>query len=78
MRTKETTLPSVIDTTQKLAKPEPMYQLELALKGLVAAMADALDTQFAFTKLGIKDRFWKLVVNPDNALNFCYILLQQG
>eukprot|EP00957_Ditylum_brightwellii_P093061 7085992-Ditylum_brightwellii.AAC.1 len=76
-RTKETTLPSVDDTTWKLYKPESMHQLGSTLKQLVAAMADAPDTPFAFIKLDIKDRIWRLVVNPDSAWNFCYILAQQ-
>eukprot|EP00957_Ditylum_brightwellii_P093943 7154020-Ditylum_brightwellii.AAC.1 len=53
-----------------------MVQLETCIKRLVAGMADNYDKNkpFMFTKLGVKDGFWRLVVNEDDAWNFCYVL----
>eukprot|EP00957_Ditylum_brightwellii_P114422 8723589-Ditylum_brightwellii.AAC.1 len=32
------------------------------------------DKPFIFSKLDVKDGFWRLVVNKEDAWNFCYIL----
>ena len=46
------------------------------MKRIVATMADHFHPQkpFIFTKLDIKDSFWRMAVNDDNAWNFCYVL----
>eukprot|EP00957_Ditylum_brightwellii_P003634 274811-Ditylum_brightwellii.AAC.2 len=68
--------PSVNNITNKQAQDKAMYQLGSSLKRLVATMADADNTLFAFAKLDIKDGFWHLVVHPDDVWNFCYVLPQ--
>eukprot|EP00957_Ditylum_brightwellii_P168441 12821685-Ditylum_brightwellii.AAC.1 len=54
-----------------------MYQLGSMLKCLVVTMADSGPEPFAFTKLDIKDWFWYLVIHPNNAWIFCYMLQQE-
>ena len=68
--------PSVNDTTTKLAPPEAMVQLGLSLKRIVSIMArhHNVALPFWFTKLDIKDGFWRLVVNGSDAWNFAYVL----
>lgn len=54
-----------------------MAQLGLALQHMVALMANNMDTNtpFIFIKLGIKDRFWQMLVSDNNnAWNFAYVL----
>ena len=67
---------SVNSATTKLAPQQSMSQLGSALKRIVATMADHFHPQkpFIFTKLDIKDGFWRMAVNDDNAWNFCYVL----
>ena len=67
---------SVNDTTVKLAKQQSMTQLGSTLQRLVALMAKNHDLKkpFKFTKLDIKDGFWRMAVNDLDAWNFCYIL----
>ena len=68
--------PSVNETTNKMAKPEAMAQLGNCLKRLVALMADNYDINlpFMFSKLDIKDGFWRMRVSNDDAWNFVYVL----
>ena len=67
---------SVNDTTKKLAKPEAMSQLGFCLNRIVATMADNFDPDkpFMFTKLDIKDGFWRMRVANEDAWHFCYVL----
>ena len=67
---------SVNETTSKKAKPESMTQLGLTIKRIVATMAKNYDktTPFKFSKIDIKDGFWRMAVNNENAWNFCYVL----
>ena len=67
---------SVNENTNKLAKPEAMVQLGQSLKRIVATMADNYDPNlpFRFTKLDIKDGFWRCAVSDNDAWNFCYVL----
>ena len=67
---------SVNETTIKLAKKEAMDQLGSALKRMIAALADGQDDgrEFLFSKLDIKDGFWRMVVSEEDAWNFCYII----
>jgi hypothetical protein len=74
--TKGKSFPSVNETTNKLSKAEAMVQLGHSLKRLIANMADNFnsDKPFYFSKLDIKDGFWRCAVNNDDAWNFCYVL----
>ena len=67
---------SVNSTTTKMAPPETMAQLGTSVKRLVCTMANNYDPNkpFIFTKLDIKDGFWRLAVNDSDAWNFCYVL----
>jgi hypothetical protein len=67
---------SVNETTNKMAKPEAMAQLGLCLQRVIATMADNFDLSkpFIFSKLDIKDGFWRMRVSNENAWNFCYVL----
>ena len=67
---------SVNSKTTKLAPPETMAQLGTSVKRVVCSMANNYDSSrpFIFTKLDIKDGFWRLAVNDDDAWNFCYVL----
>ena len=67
---------SVNDTTIKKAPQESMAQLGLCLKRLIAVMADNYNPQkpFMFSKLDIKDGFWRMRVSNEEAWNFCYVL----
>eukprot|EP00957_Ditylum_brightwellii_P194059 14779163-Ditylum_brightwellii.AAC.1 len=53
-----------------------MVQLGTCIKRLVSGMADKYnkDKPFMFTKLDVKGGFWRLVVNKEDAWNFCYVL----
>ena len=70
------TFASVNEHTIKMAKAEAMAQLGITLRRLVTTMADHEDkTQpFYFTKLDVKDGFWRMAVNDTDAWNFCYVL----
>jgi hypothetical protein len=69
-------LPSVNETTKKLAPQEAMVQLGNCVKRIIDIMEKNYDlkTPFKFCKLDIKDGFWRLVVNEKDAWNFCYVL----
>ncbi len=71
---------SVNSATTKHARQESMSQLGSVVRRLVATMADHYDPNkpFAFSKLDIKDGFWRLAVNDSDAWNFCYVLPQEG
>jgi hypothetical protein len=70
------TYSSVNDTTTRLAHPEAMAQLGACIQRLVAKMADNFNPSmpFMFTKLDIKDGFWRMKVSDSDAWNFCYVL----
>ncbi len=76
LRHKGFLLPSVNSHTVCHAKREAMAQLGLALRRLVVRMAEGFDpaNPFLFAKLDIKDGFWRMAVNDDDAWNFCYVL----
>ena len=67
---------SVNSKTTKMAPPETMAQLGTSVKRLVCTMANNYEPMkpFIFTKLDIKDGFWRLAVNDSDAWNFCYVL----
>ena len=77
------TYPSVNSMTTQKSKEEAMVQMGQCLKRLVANMAEVwkLETKaerkpapWKFAKLDIKDGFWLMAVNDENAWNFCYVL----
>lgn len=69
-------LPSVNSASNKRAPAESMIQLGHCIKRLVALLADNYDPNkpFMFSKLDIKDGFWRMSVNEEDAWNFCYVL----
>ena len=67
---------SVNETTNKKSKSESMTQLGQTIKRIVATMAKNHNPSkpFKFAKIDIKDGFWRMAVNDENAWNFCYVL----
>ena len=67
---------SVNDKTRKMARPEAMVQLGLVMKRLIYYMERNRHhgLQFKFTKLDVKDGFWRMAVADGDAWNFCYVL----
>jgi len=67
---------SVNSATVKQAPAESMIQLGQCVQRLIALLADNYDPDqpFLFSKLDIKDGFWRMAVNDENAWNFCYVL----
>ena len=67
---------SVNETTTKLAIQDAMNELGAALRRIIAAVADGQQKgkTFMFSKLDIKDGFWRMVVSAADAWNFCYII----
>ena len=69
---------SVNDTTKKQAPAEAMQELGNVVKRILATIEDRRqedpNVQFMFAKLDIKDGFWRLVVNAEDAWNFCYAI----
>ena len=58
-----------------------MTNLRNVIKWILATIKDGRqekpDIEFMFAKLDIKDGFWQLIVNSDNAWNICYALPNQ-
>ena len=69
-------LPSVNEMTNKKAYAQSMNQLGQTIKRIIATMAKHHNPKkpFMFTKLDIKDGFWRMAVSDDDAWNFCYVL----
>ena len=69
-------MPSVNLTTAEKAPHKAMEQLGRVLPRIIQTLAKADDqsTPFLFSKLDIKDGFWRMIVNEMDAWNFCYIL----
>jgi hypothetical protein len=69
-------LPSINSTTNKLAPQRAMANLGDVLRRIINMMASNhnLEQPFVFAKVDIKDGFWRLVINPKDAWNFCYVL----
>ena len=55
-----------------------MYKLGNVLKQILATLADGHNSDphksFMFSKLDIKDGFWRMIVSKDDAWNFCYAI----
>lgn len=60
----------------KMAPTESIIQLGNYVQHLIAMLADNynLDHPFMFSKLGIKDGFWRIAVSRNNAWNLYYVL----
>jgi hypothetical protein len=67
---------SVNETTSRKAKPQAMAQLGHCLNRIINTLADNYNPSepFMFTKLDIKDGFWRMRVSNDDAWHFCYVL----
>ena len=75
LRLKGRKMPSVNSGTTKMAPAESMVQLGQCLNRIIAMLADNANKNqpFVFSKLDIKDGFWRMAVNEDEAWNFCYV-----
>ena len=67
---------SVNETTNPQSKQESMLQLGQAVRRIIQTMEAQRHKgrSFYFTKLDIKDGFWRLAVNNEDAWNFAYVL----
>ena len=67
---------SINETTNPQARQESMLQLGKTLRRIIYTMEANRhkNKQFYFTKLDIKDGFWRLAVNDVDAWNFAYVL----
>ena len=67
---------SVNANTTTTSNHKSMAQLGSALKRIIATVADGQrkQKQILFSKLDIKDGFWRLVVAAADAWNFCYVI----
>ena len=65
-------------TTIKQAPANSMFQLGKCDQRLIAILSDNYDPVqlFIFSKLDIKDGFWRLDVSDEDACNFFFILPQ--
>ena len=71
-----TQMQSVNSDTKRMAPAESMVQLGYCLQRIVAMLADNYDkaNPFVFSKLDIKDGFWRMAVSESDAWNFCYVM----
>lgn len=69
-------LNSVNSATKLQAPYEAMVQLGNCVQRLIKTLANNYDPEkpFAFSKLDIKDGFWRIAVSDEDAYNFCYVL----
>ena len=69
---------SVNSATVKQAPAESMVQLGNCVQRMIVLLADKYDPAqpFLFSKLDIKDGFWRMAVSNEDAWNFCYVLPQ--
>lgn len=76
LRYKGTKLPSVNSATKKQAPAEAMVQLGECVKRIIATLAENYDPNhpFVFSKIDIKDGFWRMAVSDEAAWNFCYVM----
>jgi hypothetical protein len=66
---------SVNDTTQKLAPTEPVHEIGKVLPRLFHFMASTpADQEIRLSKVDLSDGFWRLLVEPDQKWNFCYVM----
>ena len=69
-------LPSVNESTKYMAKEESLAQLGGVLPRIIAALAEAKpeDGPIFFSKMDIKDGFWRMICEEGAEWNFCYVL----
>ena len=69
-------LPSVNIASVIKAPQKAMAQLGFVLKRIIFQMGKEYDLNkpFMYSKVDIKDGFWRLMVSADNAWHFCYVL----
>ena len=71
------TLLSVNDTTDHTLAPQhSMYKLGNVLPRILWSLARAPDigVPILFSKIDLKDEYWRMVVNEHEAWNFAYVL----
>ena len=71
-------LTSVNDASDKTLAPQhAMYELGNVIPRIVHTLATAPDTgvPFLFSKIDLKDGYWRMVVHGDDAWNFAYVLI---
>jgi hypothetical protein len=75
-RAKEVILqPSVNDTTTRLAPQGPVKELGNVLPRILNFMATVPpEEHIHFSKLDLADGFWRMIVEPDERWNFCYVM----
>ena len=73
-------MPSVNEATSTRSPPQSMVQLGQALKRLIHLMATHHNPNqpFIFSKIDIKDGFWRMSVSKEDAWNFAYVLPTQA
>ena len=59
-----------------MARPEAMAPLGFVLKRIIHTMAQYCHhgLYIKFTKLDVKDGFWRMAESDEDARNFCYVL----
>ncbi len=67
-------IPSVNATTELKAPQKAMAELGQVVRRIISILAEHCndDHPFKFTKIDIKDGFWRMVVSAEDAWNFCY------
>ena len=70
-------LPSVNDTTDREQAPQhAMYELGNVIPRIIWTMATSPDNgvPILFSKIDLKDGYWRMCVNENDAWNFAYVL----
>jgi hypothetical protein len=66
---------SINDTTRKLAPTAPVHEIGKVLPRLFHFMASTpADQEIRLAKVDLSDGFWRLLVNPKQKWNFCYVM----
>ena len=66
---------SVNDTTTKLSPTEPVQKIGQVLPRLPYFMATTPeDEEIHLSKVDLSDGFWRLIVDPKQKWNFCYVM----
>ena len=77
LKVNQSRLKSVNDSSNKaLAPHEAMYELGNVIPRIIWSMATAPDTgvPILFSKIDLKDGYWRMVVNSNESWNFDYTL----
>jgi hypothetical protein len=66
---------SINDTTSKLAPTAPVHEIGKVLPRLFHFMASTpADQEIRLAKVDLSDGFWRLLVDPKQKWNFCYVM----